>query len=359
MKIIIIAPKQLLLILVTLLLTSPSYGEEQVYRWRLAESWPENFPIFGEAVEKMVDYAKALSNGRLIITPVSREIHNRPLGVLHLVKTGQYQMGHSASYYYKNSDINSLFFTTLPFGMIAPEQYAWFYYGGGMELMKKAYIPHGILAFPGGNTGNQMGGWFNKEISSLNDLKGLKMRVPGLAGDVMKSLGVKTVNLPAGDLYEALVNGELDALEWVGPSMDIGMRFQEAAQYYYTGWHEPGTELQFMVNQDAYASLPKDLQDILAAAMRLAAYDTYILSYHANAENLYILQRDYPHIKIRAFPTQVMRALSRETENQLNLLAEKGEPLTQEILSSIRTYQQKARVWTRISDQAYLNNAGI
>jgi len=176
---------------------------------------------------------------------------------------------------------------------------------------------------------------------------------------VMKSLGVRTVNLPAGNLLDALESGTLDALEWVGPSLDLDMGFHRTARFYYTGWHEPGTELQFVVNRTAYNKLPADLQKVLQVSMKLAAYDTYIESYHASIENLAVMQQEYPNIQIRAFPTSVMRAIRKETQQQLTQIADDGSPLTREILLSLQTYQKKARLWTRISDQAYLNNTGL
>ena len=141
------------------------------YRWKLAMTWPTNFPIFGDAVKNMAAMVNEMSGGEMEIRIDSKNKHKAPFGVLDMVKAGQYEMGHSASYYWKGKDINTLFFTTMPFGMIAPEQYAWFYYGGGMELMKKVYDKHGVNSYPGGNTSNQMGGWFQKEINNLNDLK--------------------------------------------------------------------------------------------------------------------------------------------------------------------------------------------
>lgn len=331
----------------------------QTVKWRIAETWPKDFPIFGDAVKKMAKTAFDLSGGRLVITSDTKEIHKKPLGIFDLVKDGEYEMGHSASYYWKSKDINTLFFTTLPLGMIASEQYAWFYYGGGLELMQKAYSKHGLLSFPGGNTGNQMGGWFRKEIKTLDDLKGLKMRVPGLAGDVIKTLGVETVNLPAGELYAALESGKIDALEWVGPSLDLRMGFHKIAPYYYTGWHEPATELQFLVSQKAFDKLPKDLQAVLVAAMRLAAYDMYFHSYHVSIKNLKRMRAEYPNIKIRSFPSAIIRELRKETDRQLLELADNGDALTKEILESINKYKEDGRWWTRISDQAYLNNSGI
>jgi len=331
----------------------------QTYEWRIAQTWSKDFPIFGDAVKNMASMAKQLSNGRLVIKIDGNEVHQKPLQVFEMVRSGQYQMGHSASYYWKDRDINTTFFTTLPLSMIANEQYAWFYYGGGLELMQKAYAKYGILSFPGGNTGNQMGGWFRKEVKTLDDLKGLKMNIPGLAGDAIIKLGVQSVNLPAGELYSALESGKIDALEWVGPSQDLSMGFHKIAPYYYTGWHEPATELQFMVNQKSFDGLPKDLQKILTKSMRLAAYDMYFQSYHLNARNLKSMLADYPNIKIRSFPSSVIRQLRKHTDWQLEEIEQYGSPLTQEILSSIKKYKKDIRLWTRISDQAYLNNAGL
>jgi TRAP-type mannitol/chloroaromatic compound transport system substrate-binding protein len=218
-----------------------------------------------------------------------------------------------------------MFFSTMPFGMIAPEQYAWFYYGGGMELMQKVYDKHGVYSFPGGNTGNQMGGWFRKEINTLADLNGLKMRVPGFAGEVLSKLGVVVTNIAPGELYTALERGTIDALEWVGPSLDLNMGFQKIAPYYYTGWHEPATELQFMVNKAAFDALPEHLQNILTIAMQYAAYDMYARSYH-------------------------------EINQELLEESAASDPIFNEILESQSAYMKMARKWTEISDYAYLKD---
>ncbi len=248
-----------------------------------------------------------------------------------------------------------MFFTTVPFGMIASEQHAWFYYGGGMELMKKVYDQYGIMSFPGGNTGNQMGGWFKKEINSVEDLKGLKMRIPGFAGEVLAKLGAKPTNIPSGELYTALERNTIDALEWVGPSLDLRMGFHKIAPYYYTGWHEPGTELQFMVNQKAYNSLPKDLQKILTVAMKAAAYDMYSQSMHASGVNLASLKKDYPNVQMRSFPKPVMQAIVQANDELLKEFAAK-DPMTAEILKSLNDYKHQVRAWTNLSDRAYLDN---
>ena len=298
---------------------------------------------------------KKMSNGRLIIQIDSSNKHKSALGIFDFVKQGQYQMGHSASYYWKGKDFNTMFFTTMPFGMTAPEQYAWFYYGGGMELMKEVYDKYGIMSFPGGNTGNQMGGWFRKEINTVEDLKGLKMRIPGFAGEVLAKLGAKPTNIPSGELYTALERNTIDALEWVGPSLDLRMGFHKIAPFYYTGWHEPATELQFMVNEKAFKSLPEDLQNILTVAMKAAAYDMYAQSMHESGVNLAKLQEDYPNVKIRSFPKAVMTEIQAANAQLLSEFANK-DPLTKKILHSIYDYQDQIRPWTNFSDRAYLDN---
>lgn len=335
-------------------LSGPAFAAK-TYKLKLAETWPSNFPIFGDATKNMAKMAEKMSNGRLKITIDSKNKHKAPFGVFDMVRSGQYDMGHSASYYWKGKVPNTLYFTTMPFGMIAPEQYAWFYYGGGMELMEKVYDKYNLLSFPGGNTTNQMGGWFQKEINSVADLKGLKMRIPGFAGEVLAKLGAKPTNIPAGELYTALERRTIDALEWVGPSLDLRMGFHKIAPYYYSGWHEPATELQFLVNKRVWKKLPEDLREILRVAMRTAAYDMYIQSYHASAENWAKIKKDYPNIKVKTFPPAVIQAMQKANTE---LLAEKaaGDALAKEILDSQAAYMNKARVWTEISDKAYLDS---
>ena len=334
----------------------PSVAAEKVYRLKMAESWPTNFPVFGDAPRNMAKMAETMSNGRLKITIDSKNKHKAPLGIFDMVRAGQYDMGHSASYYWKGKVPATMYFTTMPFGMTAPEQYSWFYHGGGMELMAKVYDKYNLMSFPGGNTGNQMGGWFQKEIKSVADLQGLKMRIPGFAGEVLAKVGAKPTNIPAGELYTALERRTIDALEWVGPSLDLRMGFHKIAPYYYTGWHEPATELQFLINKRAWNKLPADLQEILRVAMRTAAYDMYIQSYHESAQNLTRMIAEYPNIHIKTFPEDVTQALKKANHD---LLAEQAaaDPLADEILRSQKLYLKKVRRWSEISDQAYLNNA--
>ncbi|CAC9614766.1 TRAP transporter solute receptor, unknown substrate 6 [uncultured Gammaproteobacteria bacterium] len=328
--------------------------DKKTYTLKLAETWPSNFPIFGDTTKKFKKLAEAMSNGRLKIRIDSKNKHKAPFGIFDFVKSGQYDLGHSGSYFWKGKDINTLFFTSMPFGMTTFEQHAWFEYGGGQELMDKVYVKHGLKSIIGGSTGNQMGGWFQKEINSVADLQGLKMRIPGFAGEIMAEVGAKPTNIPPGELYTALDRGTIDALEWVGPSLDLRMGFHKVAPYYYTGWHEPGTELQFLINLKKYNSLPKDLQTILISAMKLSAYQMYSQSEHESAKNWTTMKKDYPNIKVKTFPKPVFDALKTANNKLLKKLAA-NNPLSKEIIESQSSYLRKIRAWTAISDQAYLN----
>ncbi|TKV69210.1 ABC transporter substrate-binding protein [Marinobacter panjinensis] len=336
-------------------LTSTSLLAQETYTIRLAETWGPNSPILGETPRNMAAMAEKMSGGRLQFRIDSSNKHKAPFGIFDMVKAGQYDMGHTASYYYKGSIPNAMYFTTVPFGMIAPEQYAWFYHGGGMELMQKVYQPHGLLSFPGGNTGNQMGGWFREEIETVEDLQGLKMRTPGFAGEVMSEVGVAVTNIPPGELYSALERGTIDALEWVGPALDFQMGFHQIAKYYYSGWQEPGAEVQFLINEKTWNKLPPELQEILRVSMRTAAYDMYIQSTHESGIAWDRMKEDYPDVTHKTFPPEVIEALREATDKLLAEAAQKDE-LAKEIITSQHDYLQQVRQWTNISDKAYLNS---
>ncbi|PKF78617.1 ABC transporter substrate-binding protein [Vibrio sp. vnigr-6D03] len=328
---------------------------EKIYRLKLAETWGPNTPILGDATKNMAKLAKEMSNGRLDIRVDSANKHKAPLGIFDMVKSGQYDLGHSSSYYWKGKVPNTLYFSSMPFGMMSTEQYAWFYRGGGMELMQQVYAPHNLLSFPGGNSDIQMGGWFKKEINSVDDLKGLKIRIPGFAGEVMARIGAKPTNIAPGELYTSLERGTIDALEWVGPAFDLRMGFQKIAPYYYSAWHEPGSETQFLVNKRVWEKLPKDLQVILETAFRVTAFDMYNQALDANANSWATMKSEYPDIKVRDFPPSVLKAMRSATDELLQEQANK-DALAKEIIQSQADYLKKARAWTDISLKAYLNS---
>ncbi len=325
-------------------------------KWKLAMSWPTTLEPLSTPPAKLAQMVEEMSDGKFIIEIQGAEKHKAPLEILDMVKNNQFQMGHTSSYYFKGKSISTALLTTVPFGMNSTEQYAWYYYGGGEELTKKVYDPFKVDCYPGGNTGVQMGGWFKKEINTLNDLKGLKMRIPGMAGEVFSNLGVVVTNIAPADLYTSLDRGTIDALEWVGPGMDITMGFHKIAPYYYTGWHEPASEMHFFINQAEFAKLPKSYQTILKTAMRATAADMMYDNFAKSTNAWQQMQNTYPVIKVKTFPKDVLKAMKASTDKVLNDYASK-DPLFEEILTSQREFMAKARVWTKISEYDYITTS--
>ncbi|QKF80681.1 TRAP transporter substrate-binding protein [Halarcobacter ebronensis] len=336
------------------LLCSFTYAQK-VYKLTMATTWTSTQHPLIDTAEHMAKLAEELSNGQIKIRIDASNKHKSPFGVLDMVKGGQYDIAHTASYYWKGKDIAVLPFSSMPFGMTAQELYAWFYNDGGMELAQKVFEKHGVYSFPGGNTGVQMGGWFRKEINTLDDLKGLKMRIPGFAGEVMAKLGVQAVTINPGELYTSLERNTIDALEWVSPSMDFVMGFHKVAPYYYTGWHEPGTEMQFVINRKVFDKLPVHLQNVLKAAMKIAAYDMYINNYDLNALAWERMKKEYPDIKVRTFPKPIMDAL-KKANAELREEMKASSPEMKEVLDSQEAYQKKLRPWSEMSDYFYLKD---
>lgn len=336
------------------LLFSFSYAQK-VYKLKMAASWGPTLSPLIDTTKHMAELAEELSNGELKIRVDAANKHKAPFAVSDMVKSGQYDLGHTASYYWKGTDPAVMPFTSVPFSFTAPELFSWFYHGGGLELMQKVYKKHHMLSFPGGNTGVQMGGWFRKEIKSVDDLKGLKMRIPGFAGEILARLGVLVVNIPGGELYTSLERNTIDALEWVGPAMDINMGFHRVAPYYYTAWHEPASEIQFLVNEKTFNKLPEHLQKVLVASFRLAAYDMYVQNYDMNATAWQKMKKEYPNIQVKTFPKPVMDAL-KKTNQELRAEMSAKSPELKEIFESQDNYMKKVRPWTEMADYLYLKD---
>ncbi len=320
---------------------------------KLAHGWPKGFPVFGESVEDYAALVEEMSDGRIQLKVDSTNKHKSAFGIFDFVKSGQYDIGQTASYYYGGKDPDALFFSSMPLGMTTQEQYAWFYHGGGLDLANQVYAKHNIEVELGGNTGMQMGGWFRKEIKSVDDLKGLKMRIPGFAGKVVAGVGVVPTNIPAGELFQALERGTLDALEWVGPALDLRMGFHKVAPYYYVGWHEPGTELMYFFNKDSMAELPDWAVSILKNAARLTAYRMTTHTFAENSENWSTIAEQFPNVQVKEFPSEVMQALRESNQALLQAESERSE-FAKSVLDSRAAYLKKARAWTRIGTQAYL-----
>jgi len=351
-----------LAVAVGLLAVTPVFAAEKAekadpkVRWNLAMTWNSTLTPFVNAPMQVAQMVSDMTGGNFVIKVDGAEKHKAPLEILDMVKGGQFEMGHSASYYWKGKDATTAIFTTVPFGMNADEQNAWLYYGGGMALMQKCYDKFGVYAFPGGNTGVQMGGWFRKEIKSLDDLKGLKMRIPSVAGEVFAKLGVNVTNIAPGELYTSLDRGTIDALEWVGPGMDIKMGFHKIAPFYYAGWHEPATDLQFLINKKSFDSLPPAYQAALKTAIKAATADMHYENFAMSAEAWSTMKTEFPNIKVMTFPEPVLQAMKKATDEVLSEYAAK-DPFFKEVLDSQMAFMKKARQWTKMSEQYYLQES--
>lgn len=339
-----------------LLVTTAVAAEQKKVRWKLAMTWSSTLTPLANAGTDLSQMVSDMTGGNFEIRVEGAEKHKAALGILDMVKGGQFEMGHTASYYWKGKDVTTTFFTTAPFDMTAPEQFGWYYHGGGLELMQKVYSKFDVLSFPGGNTGVQMGGWFRKEITSLEDLKGLKMRIPGLAGEVFAKLDVNVTNIAPGELYTALDRGTIDALEWVGPGMDIKMGFHKIAPFYYTGWHEPASELQFLINKKAFEKLSPEYQAILVTAMEAVRGRQVAANFEANAKAWQQMKTEYPDIKVMTFPEPVLQAMKKATDEVLEGYAAENAEF-KEVYESRQTYLETVRPWTKISEQYYLGTS--
>src|SRR5690606_11503809 len=227
------------------------------------------------------------------------------------VSRGTAQMGRDASYYHRGKVPAAQYFTTVPFGQNGNETNAWLYYGGGLELWQELYAPFNIIPFPAGQTGVQMAGWFNRKIESVADLRGLKMRMPGIGGEVLQRAGATQVTVPASEVFTALQTGAIDAAEWVGPNNDVSLGLHKVARYYYyPGWQEPGPMIECLVNKHAWDSLPEDLQEIVMTACQAANVDMQAEFTHGNAMALAQL-RDDPNVEILQLPDDVLSLLKR------------------------------------------------
>jgi len=324
------------------------------FSWKMVTSWPPNFPGVGSGVVKLAEFIEAASGGRLQIKVYAAGELIPPFEVFDAVSRGTAEMGHGAAYYWKGQSEASQFFTAIPFGMTAQEMNGWMYYGGGLELYRELYAPHNLIPFPAGNTGVQMGGWFNKEINSLTDLQGLKMRIPGLGGEVLRRAGGTPVTLPGAEIFTALQTGSIDATEWIGPYNDVSFGFNKAARYYYyPGWQEPGPVLECMVNREAFDALPDDLQTIVEISCS-AINDQITAEYTArNAASLQQL-KDEGETEIRPFPDDVLRQLRDLTHEVVAELATL-DPLAARINDSFQAYRKSVAEWTAISEHAILN----
>lgn len=334
--------------------SSAATGEVQQFKWKLITTWPKNLPGLGTAPENFARLVREMSQGRLDIKVYGAGELVGAFEVFDAVSQGTAEMGHGAAYYWRGKIPIAAMFSTVPFGMTAQEMNGWLAYGGGMELWRELYEPFGLVPMAAGNTGVQMAGWFNKEINSVADLKGLKMRIPGLGGEVLKRVGGVPVGLPGSEIFTSLQTGVIDATEWVGPYNDLAFALHNAAEYYYyPGWHEPGPTLEAIINKDAWEELPKDLQTMVTVASRAINEDMLSEFTARNNSALKTLVNEH-NVKLRKLPDDVLAALKAASQEVVAEAAQ-ANPLAQRIYDSYMSYYAGVREYHAISEQAYIN----
>ncbi|MFQ5776071.1 MAG: TRAP transporter substrate-binding protein [Kiloniellaceae bacterium] len=338
-------------------LPKPSLSQGRL-KWRMQTTWPKNFPGLGTGANKLAEFITAASEGRLTVEVFGAGEIVPAFETMDAVSSGTIEMGHGAPYYWKGKVPASQFIASTPFGLNVAEQNAWLQFGGGQQLADRVYKELGCKFFASGNTGVQMGGWFNKEINSLEDYKGLKMRIPGLGGEVVKAAGGNVVNLPGGEIPPALSSGAIDATEWVGPYNDLAFGLYKSAKfYYYPGWHEPATLLDNFITLKAWENLSGDLKAIVQAANGYA--NLYVLNeFMANNNSSLNTLVNKHGVIVKKFPDEVLNGLGALAGQVLGDLAA-ADSLSREVMHSIVTFRKQSIAFAKVSEQAFYNARGL
>ncbi len=338
-------------------LPAPAIAQGRV-RWKMVTTWPKNFPGLGTGAQRVVDRIAAMSDGRMEVRLYADRELVPAFEAFDAVRNGIAEMSHDASYYWVAKHKSTPFFCTVPGGLTHQEHAAWIYFGGGQQLWDELYAGFGLKAFLAGGSGVQMGGWFQKEINSLADLKGLKMRIPGLGAEVINRLGATAVNMPGGEIMPALQSGVIDATEWVGPWNDLAFGFYKVAKYYYgPGFHEPSSALEVMVAKDKFEALPKDLQSIVEAAC--AAEVGYTLSEFTAGNSAAQTSLVEKHgVEISTFPDDLIKAAFEVSIDVVRETADEGD-LARRIFDSWWKFRTESIARAPYAEQGYMNNRAL
>ncbi|NER38648.1 MAG: TRAP transporter substrate-binding protein [Oscillatoria sp. SIO1A7] len=322
-------------------------------RWKMATSWPKSLDTIYGGAETLCDRVSQMSGGRFQIEPYPAGGIVGGLEVLDAVESSTVQCGHTASYFYIGKNSALAFGTSVPFGLNAQQQNAWLYHGGGLEAMHKIYTDFGIISFPAGNTGAQMGGWYKREVKSLADLKGLKMRIPGLGGKVMDKLGVNVQVLPGSEIFLALERGAIDAAEWTGPYDDEKLGLNNAAEfYYYPGWWEPGATLEVQVNLRSWNKLPKEYQEIFKTAA-FEANASMLARYEAlNGPALKKLVSGQGKTKLRSYSPEILQAAYKVSFELFEEDANKNDAF-KEVYEQWKKFREQVYLWSDTNEFSF------
>jgi TRAP-type mannitol/chloroaromatic compound transport system substrate-binding protein len=328
---------------------------QQTLNWKMTSAYGKGSPFYMEGPGSATDLAKRIremSSGRLNIQVFGASELIPAFEGFDAVRAGTVEMNHANSYFWTGKTFAAQYFTAVPFGLNFQGMNGWLYDGGGIDLWNEVYAPFGMVAMPCGNTGVQMTGWFKKEINSVADLKGLKMRIPGLAGKVYANLGVDVKVLPGGEIFPALERGVIDAAEFVGPFQDRRLGLQKAAKYYYTtGWHESATVSELLINKAAWDKLPADLKAIVSNAASACNVIGEAWCQRNNSEAMEDLVKNQKVIA-RPLPDSVISALRAETQKVLAEAVAK-DPLVKKVHDSYMSFKAKYDRWVEVSEEHY------
>ena len=325
---------------------------QKKYNWKMVTTWPPNFPVLGEACQLFADWVDQMSLGQMKIKVYGAGELIPGLEVFDAVSSGAAEMGNGAAYYWAGKSPATQFFAAVPFGMNAQQMNAWIYSGGGLALWQELYKKFGLIAFPAGNTTMQMGGWFNKEINTIDDFKGLKMRIPGLGGKVLTKAGGTAVLSSGNEIYTNLERGVIDATEWIGPYHDYVMGFHKIAKYYYSpGWHEPGSVLENMFNLKEFEALPAHLKVILESAS--ARMNLWVISEFEAKNNEYLNKiKAEKGVELRKFSPEILQILKKYTDEVLHEMAA-TDAFTKKVYDSFNTFRNEIKSWAAYSEKLY------
>lgn len=333
---------------------APAIARAQTIRWRMVTSWPKRLPGPGMSAERVAERIATLSGGDLQINVHAAGEIVPGLEVLDAVGSGVAEMGHTASFYWQGKQPAAAFFTTVPFGLTPQEHVAWVEAGGGQKLWDEAYAPFGVKPFMAGNTGVCMGGWFRREIKSLEDVKGLKVRSLGFGGEIYRQLGAIPLTTAPAEMLTSLQTGLVDGVEFVGPGTDIALGLYRVAQFYYApGFNKPNGTGESIVSLKAWNALDKRLQAIVAHACATEA--AYALSEmeRLNSAALKVLTTQHG-VQIRMFPDDVIAAARKRAEDVIASIADKGE-MARKVADSYRAFRSQSGAWSNLSIRAVLD----
>jgi TRAP-type mannitol/chloroaromatic compound transport system substrate-binding protein len=333
-------------------LAAPAVAQKRV-DMVIVSTWPRDFPGLGISAQRLAKRIEELTEGSIKVTYYAAGERVGAFASFDAVASGNAQAYNAAEYYWKGKHPGFAFFTTVPFGLTYQEMDAWIKYSGGQQLWDKLSDQFGLKAFAAGNTGVQMGGWFNKEMNTAADFKGLKMRIPGLGGDVLAKLGASPVSLPGGQIYENLVSGAIDATEWVGPYNDYFMKFYEAAKYYYwPGFHEPGSMPALGMNKKWWTSLSKHHQAIIQAACNEENSRQMAETTANNGTYLTKLVKDHG-VKLKKFSDEIYDSFGKASA-EVFAETRAHDPLTAEIYDSFASARTDIGGWTGYADAPFV-----